>query len=109
MGALEEVTRDAEGHGVASGWAILPMSDRIADSVILAYEKGDGDPIIFARANVGKLRDDIAAEIGDSSYRQCGWELAWKPGTVPKDATLITAWAFNAETCLAYPLGSFRL
>ena len=109
MGALQGATQGPDGHVIASGWAVLPMSDRVADSVILAYEKDDGDPIIFARANVNKLRDDIAAELGDPAYRLCGWELNWAPESVPKDAIRVTAWAFDAETLSAYEVGFFRL
>ena len=109
MGALQDARHGPDGQVVASGWAILPLSGRVADSVILAYDKDDGDPIIFGRANVNRLRDDIAAELGDTAYRGCGWELGWSRGDVPKDATRITAWAFDAEKLCAYEVGFFRL
>ena len=109
MGAIQDANQTPDGHVITSGWAILPMADRVADSVILAYDKGDGDPIIFARANVETLRDDIAAELGDTAYRPCGWEATWHRSDLPKDATRVTAWAFDAETLRAYEVGFFRL
>jgi hypothetical protein len=109
MGGLQQFAKGGEGQMAASGWAILPMAQRNADSVILAYEKEDGDPIIFARASVRSLRDDIAAELGDSVYRNCGWEITWKPSDLPPGATRVSAWAFDAESRRAYKIGSVQL
>jgi hypothetical protein len=109
MGELQRIAK-AKGGGMGlSGWAILPLKERIADSVILAYDKGDGDPIIFARANVRLAQDDIAAKLGNSVYRSSGWEITWKQSDLPSDAKQVSAWAFDAESCRAYEIGSVEL
>lgn len=109
VGELDQVLRGAEGQVAASGWAILPMKGRVADSVILAYDKGDDDPIIFARANVTGRRDDIATQMADGVYLLSGWTIKWKRSDLPSDAKRITAWAFDAESCRAYEVGAARI
>src|SRR6202008_2002268 len=102
MGQLGELLIDPKGQMAASGWAILPMRQRSADSVLLAYDKGDSDPIIFARANVWMRRGDIAAEFGDNAYLHSGWTINWSRSDLPSGPIRITAWAFDAESCRAY-------
>jgi hypothetical protein len=109
MGDLQRIGKGNDGVMGLSGWAILPMKQRNADSVILAYDKGDGDPIIFARANVRLPQDGVAAKLGDSIYRNSGWELIWKRSDLPGGAKQVSAWAFDAESCRAYEIGSVEL
>ena len=109
VGEVQRIGKGNDGAMGMSGWAILPLKRRIADSVILAYDKGDGDPIIFARANVRLPRDQVAAKLGDSVYRYSGWEVVWKRSDVPGDAKQVSAWAFDAESCRAYEIGSVQL
>jgi hypothetical protein len=109
MGDVQRVGKGNDGRMGLSGWAILPLKHRIADSVILAYDKGDGDPIIFARADVRLPKDEVAAKLGDSIYRNCGWELVWKRSDLPADARQASVWAFDAESCRAYEIGSVQL
>ncbi|MFL6521043.1 MAG: hypothetical protein ACJ8NS_12545 [Chthoniobacterales bacterium] len=108
-GGVQRVARGNDGRMGLSGWAILPLKQRIADSVILAYDKGDGDPIIFARANVRLPKDDVATKLGDPVYRNSGWEHVWKRSELPDDAKQVSAWAFDAESCRAYEIGSIQL
>jgi len=109
MGELQRFGKGDDGRMGLSGWAILPLKQRIADSVILAYDKGDGDPIIFARANVRLPQDAVAAKLGDPIYRFSGWEVGWKRSDLPVDAKQVSAWAFDAESCRAYEIGSVQL
>jgi hypothetical protein len=109
MGEVQRVAKGTDSRIGLSGWAILPLKERIADSVILAYDKGDDDPIIFARTNVRLPQDDVAAKLGDSAYRNSGWEIVWKQSDLPSDAKRVSAWAFDAESCRAYEIGSVQL
>jgi hypothetical protein len=109
MGELQRIGKGNDGRMGLSGWAILPLKQRIADSVILAYDKGDSDPIIFARGNVRLRQDDVAAKLGDSIYRNSGWEVGWNRSDLPVDAKQVSVWAFDAESCRAYEIGSVQL
>jgi hypothetical protein len=109
MGELQRIGKGNDGRMGLSGWAILPLKQRIADSVILAYDKGDGDPIIVARGNVRLRQDDVATKLGDSIYRNSGWEIDWNRSDLPADAKQISVWAFDAESCRAYEIGSVEL
>jgi hypothetical protein len=109
MGELQRTGKGNDGSMGLSGWAILPLKQRTADSVIFAYDKGDGDPIMFARANVRLPQEAVAAKLGDSIYRNCGWEFVWKRSDLPGDAKQVSAWAFDAESCRAYEIGSVQL
>jgi len=109
MGKFERFGRSPTGDMAASGWAILPQAGRVADSVVLTYENQAGDPIIFARADVGIDRDDIIKQGQGSIYRRCGWRKKWKANDIPADTKRIGFWAFDAEDGRAFSIGSVAL
>ena len=106
MGSLDHVGYTADGQFTASGWAVLLEQHRIADSVLLAYDSGDGDGTIFARADVGYARADVGARLRDDTYQPSGWATSCKREEIPASARRITVWAFNAEECRAFLIGS---
>ena len=86
------------------GWAVLPEGHRPADAVLLTYDDAQGRAVIFALAEVGSAREDIALLRGDPAFLHCGWQKVVQPGKLPAGAKVIKAWSFDAETCRAYRL-----
>lgn len=108
-GAIERFVRTPAGNLGASGWAILPDAHRAADSVLLTYENENNRPIVFARVNVIAARGDVSERLRDGAYTWSGWSHEWKPEQLPEGARRITAWAFDAEKCRAFAIGSASL
>jgi hypothetical protein len=106
---LEQEQSTLDGNVMVAGWAILPWKNRVADSVLLTWENELADPLIFARADVKGRRDEIVQRIGDSSYRDCGWVKVLPRDQIPEGARRLNAWAFDAEECHAFLIGSVSL
>lgn len=109
MGTLDRFVRTRDGGISASGWAFLPGSGRVADSVLLAYEDAEKQPIVFARVDVDAPRPDISEWLHDRAYARSGWTFGWDPEQLPPGTQRITAWAFDAEECRAFLIGSGAL
>jgi len=106
MGEINEFEGTSGSDFTASGWAILSQSHRTADGVIFTYDDAEGEPIIFALADVTSKRLEVSRKLNDKAYLYCGWTKAWKAKQIPESSRLIRAWAFDAETCRAFPIGS---
>jgi hypothetical protein len=109
MGEFEALGRRAGAAFAASGWAILPESHRTADGVLLTYDDAQGEPIIFALAEVGLKRPEVSQKLNDKEYLRCGWTKSWKAERIPVGAQVIRAWTFDAENCRAFPIGAASL
>lgn len=106
MGDFTELGKTIDGEFTASGWAILPESHRTADGVLLTYDNAQGDPIIFALAEVGYKRAEVSQQLNDKAYLRCGWMKSWKAGQIPASTPWIRAWTFDAENCRAFQIGA---
>jgi hypothetical protein len=106
MGEINQFVRIPTGELTVSGWAILPGKHRIADSVLLTYDNTESEPIIFARVDVLYPRADVSVRLHDQAYHRCGWMKSWKGEAIPPSARRISAWAFDAEECHAFAIGS---
>ena len=105
-GEFNQLVRTPTGDLTATGWAVLLEGHRTADSVLLTYDNAEGEPIIFARVDVMYPRAEVGEWLHDRAYFRCGWMKSWKPDALPPSAHHITAWAFDAEKCRAFPIGS---
>ena len=108
MGELEEIGETASGEFTLTGWAILPESRRIADSVLLTYDDDQGEPTIFALAEVG-IKRAANTPPNNGAYSHCGWIKSWKADKIPASAQWIRAWTFDAENCRAFQIGVVSL
>jgi hypothetical protein len=109
MGEFEEIRRNPDGELAASGWAILPENHRTADGVLLTYDDAQGDPIIFALAEVKSKRADVSQRLNDKAYFRSGWVKPLKAGQIPANSRWIRAWVFDAEECRAFQIGAASL
>ena len=101
LGEFEELGKRG-GEFVVSGWAILPEKHRTADGVLLTYDDAEGEPIIFALAEVGYKRPAVSQRLNDEAYLRSGWTKSWKTGQIPGSARVVRAWTFDAENCRAF-------
>ena len=109
MGALNELHLGPGTEVAASGWAILPSSHRVADGVLLTYDDAQGEPVIFALAEVVSERAEVSEHLQDTAYLRCGWRKTWEPTRIPAGSQWIRAWAFDAEHGRAYHIGAALL
>jgi hypothetical protein len=109
MGEFEQISRNPDGELAASGWAILPQNHRTADGVLLTYDDAQGEPIIFALAEVKSTRPDVSQRLNDKAYFRSGWVKPLKAGQIPANSHLIRAWSFDAENCRAFQVGTASL
>jgi hypothetical protein len=107
MGEFNDLEKSAEGEFAARGWAILPDKHRTADGVLLTYDDAQGEPRIFALADLTQVRSDISQQLNDKAYLRSGWGKTWKAGQIPANSQLIRAWAFDAEDLRAFQIGAF--
>ena len=108
MGEFEELGKRG-GEFAASGWAILPENHRTADGVLLTYDDAQGEPIIFALAEVGYKRPEVSQRLNDEAYLRSGWMKSWKADQIPGRARVVRAWTFDAENCRAFQIGAASL
>lgn len=109
MGEFNELGKGAEGEFAARGWAILADRHRTADGVLLTFDDAQGEPIIFALADVAQIRSDVSKHLNDKAYLRSGWAKTWKTGQIPANSQLIRAWAFDAEDLRAFQIGALSL
>jgi len=109
MGEFNELVKRVGGEFAVSGWAILPESHRTADGVLLTYDDAQGEPIIFALAEVGFKRPEVSQRLNDKTYLRSGWMKSWKEGQIPIGARVVRAWTFDAENCRAFQIGAASL
>ena len=94
---------------VLSGIAALPNRREGADAVLLAYERPNGDCIVFALTHP-KLGTADSHNPGNDGRHLQRWELSLSADRLPARPANITAWAFDANSARAYRLdGSYEI
>lgn len=92
---------------LVSGTATLPYRREAADAVILAYEKPNGDCVVFAitHPKIGPGDSSFAGSGGHNFQR---WEKSFSGDQLQFRPAKVTAWAFDANTARAFRLdGSY--
>lgn len=105
-GSLDQVETHDNLY-VVSGTASLPYRGEPADAVLLAYERPNGDCIMFALAHpqmgIGHWHQPARGGL-----RSQHWELSLSADRLPARPANLTAWAFDANSARAYRLdGSY--
>ena len=73
---------------------------RVPDTVILAYDTGNKDPIAFAMTHPVKRPASIMQGVAKTG----SWTVRFTAEQLPPSPVTITAWAFDATTGQAFPL-----
>lgn len=103
-GWFDTVRQDKDLY-VAEGWARLLKKKQPADAVLLTYEKGKEEDIIFAISDTRVKRVDVVKATKNPEYSMSGWQKTFPASKLPKGWVKIKAWAFDSETNKAYQLG----
>jgi hypothetical protein len=93
----------------AVGWAMIPKGYRPADAVLLAYDDPGRGPIAFALTVPTTPRPDIAQLSHDDRVELSGWSCEFERSKLAAGDHRITAWAFDADKILLYPLGNAQV
>ena len=104
-GFLESLTAE-DRTCKASGWAMIPKEFRPADAVLLAYDDPTRGPIAFALTVPTTPRADVVQVLHDYAFGLTGWSCEFERSKVPLGNHRITAWAFDAEKTILYPLSN---
>jgi hypothetical protein len=107
-GFLESVSSEGQIRR-AVGWAMIPKGYRPADAVLLAYDDPTRGPIAFALTVPIAPRPDVVQESHDNRVELSGWGCEFERSKVPPGNHRITAWAFDAEKTVLYPLGTPKM
>lgn len=83
---------------------MIPKGHRPADAVLLAYDDPVKGPTAFTIASPTKSRPEVGEALHDARYEYSGWSCEFQRSKVPEGAHRITAWAFDAEKMIIYPL-----
>jgi hypothetical protein len=103
-GVFDGSSKNDDGSYIAAGWAVSPEEEKPADAVLLTYEDADGEATVFAVADMGYERPDVAEGFRIDAYTRSGWQETFRPSAVPTKSTEITAWAFDVESQRAFKL-----
>lgn len=90
----------------ATGWAIIPKTSRPAYSVILTYKDPDKGEVAFRVAHESYGRPDVAEALKSPAAVWSGWNAKFDRAAIPPGPQFISAWAFDANTGILYPLGT---
>ena len=82
-GSFDTVTQE-KGLYVAGGWARLPRRKQPADAVLLTYEKGKDEDIIFAISDTRVKRSDVVKVTKNQAYFMSGWRKTFPATKLPK-------------------------
>ncbi|MBE9227341.1 hypothetical protein IQ264_18090 [Phormidium sp. LEGE 05292] len=107
-GSFDKVSQDKDLY-VAQGWARLLNKKQLADAVLLTYEKGKDEDIIFAISDTRVKRVDVVNATKNPEYSMSGWQKTFPTSKLPKGWVKIKAWAFDSETSQAYQLGGIHV
>lgn len=102
-GIFQSLIADGSSYE-AKGWAIVPHGNRAADGVVLAYDDPAKGPIAFAVAEEMVARPDVVEALHDARLEYAGWVCHFDRTKVPLGDRAITAWAFDSEKAVLYPL-----
>ncbi|MBA3439608.1 MAG: hypothetical protein H0T92_07045 [Pyrinomonadaceae bacterium] len=103
-GSFNSLMKGDGGVYTASGWAILPRREEPADSVVLTYEKADGDSIMFMVVSPVLERKSITKAVRKDVSTDARWQTSFSQNELPSDAVNLAAWAFDALTGKAFRL-----
>jgi hypothetical protein len=107
-GFLESVSSEGQ-TGRAFGWAMIPKGNRPADAVLLAYDDPTRGAVAFALTVPVTPRAEVVQALHDYRFGLSGWSCEFERSKVPPGDHRITAWAFDAEKNVLYPLSTPKM
>lgn len=106
-GSWNQVSTEEGKRYLASGWATLPDRGDAADAVILAYQRADGETLMFA---VSRPQEQLAEVRYRNRADSRAWQVWFSADDLPAPPVTLTAWAFDANSGKAFRInGSFQI
>jgi hypothetical protein len=105
-GFCETILEKGESYQ-ASGWALLKVKRRPADSVAVFAELPGTEPTLVAISDSVEMRWDIARPTWPNDYLWSGWSATFPRAAIARDAKF-TFWAVDAEEPRLYRLEEKR-
>ncbi|MGA3068082.1 MAG: hypothetical protein ABSF29_14655, partial [Tepidisphaeraceae bacterium] len=103
-GYVDIVIPEPPGNFGISGWAVLPDHNAPADGVLLTYQIGDADPVVFGIGDGGQPSPNVVVVTGNPNYANAGFVKTFAAASIPKGDLKIQAWAYDLSTQKAYEL-----
>ena len=100
-GSFERLQREGDSY-VASGMAALPERSEPADAVLLTYEDGAGQDVLFALAEMDYKGNILKRLLNEQA--PFFWQHAFPLEAIPAEAAELSAWAFDADSGRAFKL-----
>jgi hypothetical protein len=108
IGFVDFITESGTSCAVV-GWAILPKTGTRAHCVILSYDDPERGPIAFRVADEIGDRPDVAESLNNPAAEFSGWTSHFDRSILPPRELLLSAWAFDADNAVLYPLGTPKI
>jgi hypothetical protein len=105
-GFLDAVA-DTPNSLAISGWAILKKTQKPADAVLIEWSGVNGNVKPIAILAVGTPREDVASLYGNDDLSASGFAETISKANIPGPG-VISAWAVNQKTHVAYELATTR-
>jgi hypothetical protein len=90
----------------ATGWAINPKTKRPTYCAVLTYNDPDKGEVAFQVSNDIYGRPDVGEVLESPAAVWSGWTARFDSAAIPPGEHLISAWAFDPNTGILYPLGT---
>jgi hypothetical protein len=74
--------------------------------VVLTYNEPGKGEIAFRVSDSSYGRPDVAKALNSPAAAWSGWTARFDRATLPPGPQLVSAWAFDANTGILYPLGT---
>ncbi|MGA3067274.1 MAG: hypothetical protein ABSF29_10550 [Tepidisphaeraceae bacterium] len=108
-GYVDIVIPEPPGNFGISGWAVLPDHNAPADGVLLTYQIGDADPVVFGIGDGGQPSPSVVIVTGNPAYANAGFVKTFAAASIPRGDLKIQAWAFDLASGKAYALTNTKL
>lgn len=104
-GFVDGVASVGEDRHTAWGWAAFVGRKKPADGVVLGYDDGKGEWIVFALSSGPEPRADVVQTLQKPDQIWSGWRATFPRAAIPA-GTKISVWALDAKEAKLYRLNA---
>lgn len=103
-GTFEKLEYIGNNNLLATGWAIFTDTNLPVDAIILSYDNLQGEPIVYAVADMTMTRHNLAKELKSKKYLKSGWKKILYTHRFPQGKINVKAWALDTNTTKVYQI-----
>jgi hypothetical protein len=105
-GNLDAARLESANQLTFQGWAPVPVQDRPADCVVLAFETAGGVSELFCVVKTGGTRPDVAQHFGIDALRHSGFSGRVNATNLPPGDLTLRACAVDLQNERAFPIAN---